>query len=161
MALVVEDGTGKPDAESYCSVSDADKYFADRGVTEWASRAAEQKEIALRKATDYIELRFSDKFIGFKATKGQALSFPRYTVPEVPRALLRACAEYALRSGVGSLVADPTVDSTGLVVKSKTEKLGPMEEKVEYATTSADMFRPYPAADLLLQPLLRRAGIIR
>jgi hypothetical protein len=35
MALIVEDGTGKTDANSYSSVATADTYFALRGITAW------------------------------------------------------------------------------------------------------------------------------
>lgn len=31
MALIFEDGTGRADADSYCSVADADAYLAARG----------------------------------------------------------------------------------------------------------------------------------
>ena len=38
MALIVEDGTAKSDAESFISGTDADTYFSKRGNATWAAR---------------------------------------------------------------------------------------------------------------------------
>lgn len=54
MALIVEDGTGLADAESYLSVADADTYHADRNNEAWQDYSTAEKEAALRKATQYI-----------------------------------------------------------------------------------------------------------
>lgn len=163
MSLITEDGTGLPNAESYCSVADADKYFEERNIAEWSAIATSDKEANLRKATDYIELRFSERFKGVRLCDTQSLSFPRANngLVALPRNLQRACAEYALRARTGALVADPTIDASGQVVVSATKKLGPMEKTTQYASTARDLFRPYPAADNLLKSLLRSARIIR
>lgn len=161
MGLIVETGVGLPDAESYVSVAVADKYFADRGFAKWTALATSEKERGLRLATDYIEGRFASRFRGVRMTEEQALSFPRADKAVVPVCLQRACAEYAIRALAAPLVADPLVDDSGLVVKSTMEKLGPLQETTEYATTARDLFKPYPAADMLLKSLLRSSQIIR
>jgi hypothetical protein len=119
------------------------------------------KEQMLRRATDYIELRFAERFKDCRLTDAQALSFPRAGQTAVPVGVQRSCAEYALRAAVAPLLADPTVDAAGVRLKSKTEKLGPLEEKTEYADVSREAFTPYPAADLLLKPFLRSGGLVR
>ena len=53
MTLVIEDGTGKSNAESYISVADADTYHSNRGNTDWAALTTAEKERLLRIATDY------------------------------------------------------------------------------------------------------------
>lgn len=73
MAFVVEDGTAKADATSYVTIAEADGYFADRGMTGWTGADA-VKQSALIKATDYIEGRFGQRFIGSKKTTTQALA---------------------------------------------------------------------------------------
>ena len=50
--MVVEDGTGLSNADSFVSVAYADTYFSTRGVSAWASLT--NKEALLIKATDYI-----------------------------------------------------------------------------------------------------------
>lgn len=161
MALIVEDGNGLADAEAYASVEFADKYFADRGFAKWAPLSDSDKERGLRLATDYIDMRFRTRFKGVPRSEEQALCFPRGDKPIIPRDLMRACCEYAIRALAAPLVSDPVVGENGLVVKSTSEKLGPLEEKTEYATTARDLFKPYPAADYLLKSLLRSSQIIR
>lgn len=156
MAFIVEDGTGKADANSYVSVGTADLYFTERGMTTWVGSVAD-KQSALVRATDYIDLRFGSKFAGCKATAEQALCFPRKS-NVMPIALVKATAEYAMRAlGGKALLADPVTDETGNRVKSTSKKLGPMEKKIEYMEgTSATAVKAYPAADLLIATLLRK-----
>jgi len=59
MPLIVEDNTGLANAESYISVADADVYLANMGRTSWAAATTAAKEIALRKATQYIDTAYS------------------------------------------------------------------------------------------------------
>jgi|SRR5687768_5934777 len=183
MALVMEDGNGLPTANSYADVEYADAYFTLRGITDWTGTDS-VKEAALIRATDYIETVFSTKFIGTQAFVSdppdldvdQALSFPRdtrvsyigfygYTFEAlekpvvIPVALKKATCEYALRALTASLLVDPTVDETGALITSKTEQVGPIRETTQYyASGGIQITQPYPAADLLLKPLLTDNG---
>ena len=77
MTIIVEDGTGLDNAESYSSVAEADAYFTKRGVVRWDDATTQQKEIALINATETIDLLFGLVFIGVKLKETQALQFPR------------------------------------------------------------------------------------
>ena len=139
MALVVEDGTGRADAESYCSVATASAYHAARGNADWATIASDTvREQCLRKATDYMAV-FRTRWDGYRKTSVQALDWPRYMVPMkdsylygefgaayydddiVPAAVQNACAELALKVAQGT---DLTPDLSPPVVR---EKVGPLE----------------------------------
>lgn len=106
MPFVVEDSTGLPTANAYISVADADTHQADRGRTDWAAAIDADKEVAIVRATDYIDQRFALKFVGDKGSSSQALEWPRlgayddngYLFDPLPAQLLKACAEYALIS---------------------------------------------------------------
>ena len=52
--LIIETGTGAPDAESYASIAAADARCASLGLTAWAALAEADKEIALRKAMIFM-----------------------------------------------------------------------------------------------------------
>ena len=81
MSLIVEDGTGRADAESYASVSVADAYHTARGNTAWAALATTAlKEAALRKATDYLGQTYGLRWKGYRMTTTQALDWPRELV---------------------------------------------------------------------------------
>jgi len=77
MAFTPEDGTGVADANSYTTDTFADGYFADRNNTTWSAADTASKQTALIKATDYIELRFRDRWKGILAPEATTLSFPR------------------------------------------------------------------------------------
>lgn len=160
-----EDGTGLPDANSYTNLAFADQYFLDRAVTTWTG-ADSVKQSALVRATDYVESRF--KFAGDSFSETQSLFFPlssgtndmitNLPIPlPMPVKLLKAICEYAMRALTAELAPDPTVDATGQRVLSKSEEVGPIKEATTYQP-GIFIFRPYPAADLLLKSLLRSTG---
>lgn len=160
MAFVVEDGTGKEDANSYASVEFADAYFSDRGITAWTG-TVDQKQTYLIRATDYIDGRFANYFSGqrlYTSEPDQALQFPRDAFVGMPATLLKATCEYALRAISSALAPDPTYDPSGLQVESTRRKVGPIETETTFAAGSGntrDTIRAYPAADMLIKPLLR------
>lgn len=169
MAFTVEDGTGLANANAYVSVADADAYFADRGEpTAWAGASTTEKEQAIVKATDYIEKRFSRRFVGVKGSSDQALSWPRDNAydaddylladDEVPTALADATAEYANRAISAALIPDPTVnvDTAGQIVREK-KKVGPLEKETEYRGSGGDL-PAYLHAELMLDGLLIPGG---
>ena len=80
MALIVEDGTGKLDAEAYISVVEADDYHAKFGNTVWAPLPLADKEIALRVAASYMVQTFRGQWQGYRTIHNQALDFPRRSV---------------------------------------------------------------------------------
>ena len=160
MSFVVEDGTGVADSNSYTSEAFADAYFLDRSNATWAAASSSEKEVALVKATDYIELRFRDRWQGNLSPDATTLSFPRQylydrkgeLVEGVPTDVQKATCEYALRALSASLLPDPTVADSGQAIKRIFEKVGPIETETEYEGGAArpDLIRPYPTADRLL-----------
>jgi len=118
MALIVEDGTGKVDAESYISVTDADTYHSNLGNTNWTGTTA-VKEAALRKTTQYIQQTYFSQWAGYRNTSTQALDWPRIYVEikglryteyvlntVVPQEIVDACASLALRALSDDLMSD-------------------------------------------------------
>ena len=166
--FVVEDGTGIVDANAYCTVAFANEYFTDRGNTTWDDAFTDAKEIALIKATDYIELRFANRFKDntLNPSTPQALSFPRTGSVAMPQNLLKATCEYALRALSAELTADISND---LVKDITTERvIGPIRtvdsvvHSGNYVQTKRT-FNRYPAADNLIKPLLKSGsgGVVR
>lgn len=149
MALVVEDGTGLPDAEAYISVLDADAYHAARGNAAWAALAEPAKEAALRLGADYMGAVYGLRWAGARLTDTQALDWPR-DADGVPAAVVRANAELALRASAGALLADQ-----GPAVKQET--VGPLS--VIYMDGARQAVR-YTLIDAMLAALLRPAGMI-
>lgn len=61
--------------KSYSTVIEADSYWADRDNSDWASATTSQKEAALIKATEFIDMQF--EWIGTIKTDSQVLMWPR------------------------------------------------------------------------------------
>lgn len=156
MALVVEDGTGKADAESYISVADANARATAFGTTAWTGTDA-AKEAALRRATAHMEQSYRERWKGTRLLRAQALSWPRYGVEVdgytvdsniVPADVANACADLAVRALTETLNADL---ERGVV----REKVGPIE--TEYDRYSPQSKR-YQAVDMALRPYLKGGG---
>lgn len=161
MAIIVEDGTGKTDANSYISVSQARAYAESRGFSLPANDA--EVEPMVVNACDYVE-SFAEDFKGKRKTATQALSWPRVDVvidgekfPDdaIPRQLILAQCEGVVQISLGSELMPPI---TGYAVRR--EKVDVIE--VEYATgggqnsTATLQLTPtFPKIEQWLKPLLR------
>jgi len=158
MIIVVEDGTGLENANSYASVAEADGYWTVRGNVSWTGSETE-KETALIKATDYIDLRWAGLLRGFRSTEEQSLEFPRTVFLPVPLKLKAACFEYALRALTAELAPDPTHDDSNKDVIQRSEGLGrgALAESVRYASSRPNRFRRYPVPDALMSPFINNS----
>lgn len=154
MALIVEDGSGRTDSESYISVANATARHAAFGNTAWADLATDEKEQALRRATAHMEQAYRTRWTGQRINSTQALSWPRawvvvdgYSVDSdiVPADIANACADLAFKAASGDL--NPDIERA--VIR---EKVGPLE--TEYSAHSPQSTR-YRAIDMALAPYLK------
>jgi hypothetical protein len=165
MAFVVEDGSGLSDSNSYAAVAEADSYFADRGNIEWAALEPSKKESSLIQGTDFADMKYHSLWIGDQATATQSLDWPRINAGYdgvIPRDLKYGIFEYALRASKGALAPDPIYGgSGGLQGAMVREKVGPLErefEVTESSTSTQEIIRSYPQADLYFRSLISSSG---
>lgn len=164
--FVVEDGTGKTNANSYLSVSDADTYHSN--VTQsaaWAGAALATKQSALIVATQYLDARYGGIWRGYRANELQALAWPRYCGEDddgyaidddsLPQKLKDACAELALRVVLGDALLG-VVTSPG-VVASESKSVGPVSRTTTYVGGRPHGYQ-YPKVDALLRSLVAPSG---
>jgi hypothetical protein len=79
---------------SYCTIEEANEYFAGRLHAEsWGETSDADKEKALRQATKEIDRQ---RLNGRKTNPSQPLAFPRYPDAEIPQNVKEACCEEAL-----------------------------------------------------------------
>lgn len=167
MALIVEDGTGLANAESYASSAQADAYHLARGNAAWAAVA--DKEGALRRATDYMGQNYRLRWKSYRATGAQRLDWPRawveitdapqgygsigayYPANAVPEEVRNACMELALLASAQDL--NPTLQRS-----TKQETVGPIS--VLYDENSPEYLR-FRRVDMMLAPLLGGGGASR
>lgn len=159
MALVVEDGTGLSDAQTYATVDYIKTYTRTRGIS--FPTANNEIERLLILAMD--ALRGLD-YKGERATREQALDWPRidveidgyeYASTEIPRELIELQCIYAIElyKGVDLL---PTVsgNTSGPIIGRTVEGIS-----TQYAESGRANIRPIvERARPLLRKLLRGGG---
>ena len=140
--IIVEDGSGMNNSESYVDESYVNAYFLKRGNTEWDSITNKESRIVL--AMDFIENNYT--YLGTKLVSTQSLSFPRVINGETvyPIAIKNALCELALKANSGDLLQD-----TGKT--TIREKVGTLE--VEYDANQDDL-TSYNYVNKLLAPYL-------
>ena len=144
MTLIIEDGTGKPDAESYASAADLVMYAGKFGVAIPADEPAQ--EALLRRAALAMD---GKTWKGRKTNSEQALSWPRREVrldDEIkPDNYLPARIQYgqmALAAEIHTDDVDPIEKRKGAVTLERVE--GAVTR--EYATIPNTSGRLLPAA---------------
>lgn len=155
MTLIVEDGTGLIDAESYASVVEFKAYCYKRAM-DYSLLTDEGIEVLLIKATDYMVNVYRNRWQGRRTNGTQSLDFPRYDVVVdgysllsniVPPLVKNACIELAFKSDTVELLPD---------IERATVK-----EKVDVIEVEYDKFAPvqtrYTQIDAMLLPLLSAA----
>ncbi len=163
MALIVEDGSGLANAESYNSVAEIIAYVtAFKSAAELATwNAAADQEISARVGAQYIDSTCRGRWKGYRANELQALAWPRSSVEDgdgyyllstaLPAALKQAHAEASFRHASGDvLISD---ESAGANIKSESKSLGPLSKAVVYDGVKASS-KAYPIIDRLLADLL-------
>lgn len=151
--IVVEDGTGLTNSNSYVSEAELATYVADRGVT-----ISGTDTILLIQAMDYIE---QQNFKGDKNTDAQALQWPRFNVyidnyavgsDEIPQLLKDAQMEAVIATDGGN---NPLANEERA---TKREKVGEIE--VEYMDSALNSTY-LKAVDNKLTKLLKYNGAMR
>lgn len=131
MALIIEDGTIVPGANTYVGDAEFQAYADERGIE--LPVDASERESLLILGSDYIDTKYRNKFQGCKITRTQSMQWPRYDVcidgfpvpsSEIPIELKTAQIEAA----ISSIEQDLYTDSDGTSVKK--EKLDVLE--IEY-----------------------------
>lgn len=159
--LIFETGAGLADAESYSDIATADVRCASLGKNAWATLAEADKEIALRKATQFMAT-YRTRWAGRRVYQHQALDWPRYGVvvdgfivpsTTVPLDIVNACIDLAVRAGSGEDLL-PDLDTGSNAIKK--DKTGPLE--TEYFQNTTDARERFVAVDALLAPYFGSAG---
>jgi len=163
MNFVPDQGVGRHDSNSYVDIDFARDYGAERHRPALQALTDEQLQAVLVRATDYIDNRWAQAFIGSRSTSTQALSWPRsYAYDDrgiliigLPPQLQKATVEMAERAiSLDRLVPDPPspfpiADADGVVaevtsgqVVSTRKKVGDLEIATTYSGSIGGVTQP-------------------
>lgn len=179
--LVVEDGTGKSDANSYNDIATVTAYCnlrQDSFTARWAEADEPNRVAALIIATQYLDLRWlwegAITNVGDDLTLPQKLQWPReFTLDdrsveidndEIPDRISEAISEYAVRAldpttfdAVLLLPDLETQDAAGRHIIETLNQVGPLKEQTKYSSTKGrTRFPDYGTADRII----RKSGLI-
>lgn len=149
ITLIVEDGTGVPNANTLASVAFVDTYHLERFNDGWDGDA-EAKASALVVATDYLRTRFQYKGVPTHPPEEQNLPFPRRDLEDddgrcldpftVPLLVKEATAEFALAAITSK--HELVTSRVGDGVTRRRERVGSIETDVEYLVSEASTTYP-------------------
>ncbi len=157
--LIVEDGTGIDDANSYASRATVEAYAnlrQDVFAVAWTGADEPNQVAALVIASQYLDLRWRYEGVitnpGTDVLVTQKLQWPRTGVvdcrgvavedDEIPLTLEEACSEYAARAidpvtgDARALLVDlESQDASGRNVIETLAEVGPLKEQIKYSKT--------------------------
>lgn len=128
----------------YAMESDADAYFAAIGSVpdSWTAASEADRGFALVAGTRYLDAHYGQRWKGYRSDPDQVQDWPRHSVvtrdgfvldPDtIPQAVQIAAIEAAIIHLDGGLLV-PTSAASTKSIKRERNKLGPMEEEVEYS----------------------------
>lgn len=144
MALVVEDGTGVANANSYTSVANFQLYAQQRGLT--VPSVGPDCEVLLIKAMDYLELIL---YKGYVKTSTQPLQWPRvyshWCSPAIP-------IHFSPKLSKAQCVLANLAQTIDLLPAVSPDRRGPVISESVYGAVSQTF--GLPAGGVALQPYL-------
>lgn len=162
MALIIEDGTCKADAESYATTADLVSYAGKYGVTVPATEA--EQEALLRRAAVSMNAM---KWKGSRANASQALAWPRRDIviegeirskTMIPREI--QYGQMALAAEIHNDDVNPPQAQKGAVIRERVE--GAVEREYATITNSSGYVLPVSAdkpSKTLFADYLERRGL--
>lgn len=149
--------------DAYVSLAACDAYHAALGNTAWTGLDA-AKEVAIRKATLWIDNAYRGRWKGRRCDTTQPLAWPRWDVTDedglyvdsatIPTAIANATCEAALRV-IGGTELDPDQDRGGQI---KSESVGSLSVTYMDGAPSETRFR---RIDRMLSGLTGSRGNVR
>lgn len=140
--LIVEDGTGKADADSYVSIATFKTYSDKVGFDYNGFNDDDVIAQAIRRATSYLDNYYGDRFSGYPVNKrDQSLAWPRSGVIDrsgicvsstsVPREVVTAVCELAQRELISPNILTPDAATQN----EKSITVGPVSVTYDGADT--------------------------
>jgi len=162
--FVVEDGSGKSDANSYSTIEFADQYWLNRGSpVAWSGATVAARQNALRQGTFYLDDVYGGVWRGTISTLTQSLTWPRVSAADadnglvyysdaIPTRLKEAACEVALRH-ISGIDLRPDLAAGVDNVKSTSFSIGPISISETFAGSQGVTPR-FPVVESKLRGLL-------
>jgi len=81
--MALDSTVGGPNADSYASLTEF-KDYADKVGYDYSEKEDSEIEVAMRKATQYLDRAYRGKWKGFRTDRDQSLAWPRTSNADLP-----------------------------------------------------------------------------
>lgn len=161
ITLIIEDGTGIDNANAYVDADYVTAYAELQGDTTWKNNASKHN-LAIVQASQFLDLRYSDRYCGEIVSWTQGLLFPRTvngTATGIPKPLKNAVAQLALQ-----YLTDGTLDlnaNSDAAVSSESVSVGNgavTETKSYFKESAKTPFSNFAIADRFVNQLMQSVG---
>lgn len=161
ITIIVEDGTGIEDANSYIDETFMSDYVDLQGSTIWCDNVSKQS-LALVQATQFFDLRYSSRFCGELVSEDQGLLFPRLingVNTGIPKQLKNAVAALAFK-----FLSEGTLDlnaNSGAAISSQSVSVGngAVSETINYFKESSKAaYSEFAITDRYVNQLMKNIG---
>jgi hypothetical protein len=159
MAIVVEDGTGLPNAQVMTSVAEANAYFAARGEPQ---PVVATMEAALGRGWQYIENAYRGRWKGRNVYELQTLAWPRRGVideegfeiqPNIVPKLVKSANAHAALLRIQGIDLEASASATTTLTR-ETNKVGDVSSEKQYATAASQRNSGFLVIDSYLSGLV-------
>jgi hypothetical protein len=159
MAIVVEDGTGFPNAQVVASVAEANAYFAARGEPE---PIVATMDAALVRGWQYIESAYRGRWKGRKVWELQALAWPRQGIideegfeirPNIVPKLVKSANAHAALLHIQGVDLEAAASATTTLTR-EVNKVGDVSSEKEYASAASQRSAGFLVIDSYLSGLV-------
>ena len=158
--FIIEDGSGKSDANALISINEADQITENYGnSSDWSGALQAIKENAIRETTRYLCVYYQWK--GWRVYTTQALQWPRQwcyddegnyvDIDVIPEKIKEACAYLALKVVEGKILLEDFENAAK--VKRTKDVIGPLTEEIEYVI-GEEPGTDWQVADQLVAPYI-------
>jgi hypothetical protein len=135
--LILETGAGLATANSYATAAEAATYFDGLNATSaWTAATTDQKEKALRMATQWLDSSYGQAWIGTRSTSAQALDWPRTYAYDAAGELLEAVVPAKLKHATIELASRYVSDPASFLPDVAAGEAGVLEESVSVGPIS-------------------------
>lgn len=176
VTVIVEDGSGKADSNSYVSLDQFKEYCSARGY-DITQKTDEQMNIMIVESTQNTDIRFVEQYIGERYSTEQALEWPRiravgsytkkpYSQPVMPDLLINQTCERAYRLLISELGFVTTNWQEHRIIQSESKSLDGVGSK---STTYSDQSQSYTPTNVqqlqtyltqMMRDLLKKTPVV-
>jgi len=164
ITVILEDGSGVEDANSYIETSYVDYIEELEGIIEWNDASQDNKNKYVIRATNLIDRLYGSRMRGDILDAQQSLLYPRGSFMDglgrlvLSNTIPKALKDAAARAAIGYAKTDIDLVSSDFDkenIKKESVSIGPISESVEYYDKEVSTTKTREEVTVIISPLIK------